>query len=507
MQTLKRREFLQAAALVATGGLLAACQPKVVEKVVEKVVKETVIVGGTPQVVEKVVKETVVVKEPTKAPKQNVTIRNLMWNASAVTIPLWESLAQTFMTQRPDIKVEFIYTPNAQFAARMQTMVAANDPPEICMPIGGSRLNDFRDPENDKWLDQKPLVERDNYDLSDFHASGIESVTNPFNGQQDGLPVNLFGGMLAYNKDIFAKAGIPEPPHKWDTPEWTLEKFIETAKLLTLDDKGKHAGEAGFNPEAVAQWGYWDIETNEQQWGWKFGGEAIRSHPTDRYHCYIGEKPFMEGVDYLASTIYDMHIRMAPAQSAEFMGMLSSPFHTGKVAMQGVMTQSLTPYVGIKDFKWDFAARPAGPAKGRFDNKLWMDQCCMFAAAKFHDQAWDWIKFIASPENAHRISTDMIQCLPCRKSAMPKYGERLNFLLPGIDSTAPQNTLTYAHFFEFWAPPVGWADIYNPARDAVILGEKKSSEVFPDAQTKIEALWAEYFKKFPNLKLPARLTF
>ncbi|MBC7315461.1 MAG: twin-arginine translocation signal domain-containing protein, partial [Chloroflexi bacterium] len=84
MQTLKRREFLKVAAVVGLGSALAACQPKVVEvekvvtQVVEKVVKETVVIGGTPQVVEKVVKETVVVKEPTAAPKKQVTVRNIV---------------------------------------------------------------------------------------------------------------------------------------------------------------------------------------------------------------------------------------------------------------------------------------------------------------------------------------------------------------------------------------------------------------------------------------------
>ena len=64
---LSRRSLLKNAAGVAAAGVLAACQPKVVEKIVketvlvteEKVVKETVIVAGTPQVVEKQVTSVV----------------------------------------------------------------------------------------------------------------------------------------------------------------------------------------------------------------------------------------------------------------------------------------------------------------------------------------------------------------------------------------------------------------------------------------------------------------
>ncbi|MBM3188807.1 MAG: ABC transporter substrate-binding protein [Chloroflexi bacterium] len=70
-----RRALLRYAG-IASGGLLAACQPKIVRetvvvekevvkevtKIVEKRVQETVVVEGTPKVVEKIVKETVVVE-------------------------------------------------------------------------------------------------------------------------------------------------------------------------------------------------------------------------------------------------------------------------------------------------------------------------------------------------------------------------------------------------------------------------------------------------------------
>lgn len=65
-ERITRRQALKGLGIAAAGAMLAACQPKVVEKVVEKpvekVVKETVVVAGTPKVVEKVV-------TPTPAPK------------------------------------------------------------------------------------------------------------------------------------------------------------------------------------------------------------------------------------------------------------------------------------------------------------------------------------------------------------------------------------------------------------------------------------------------------
>ena len=56
-----RRELLRFVGLAGSAGLVAACQPKVVEvtKIVKEVVKETVIVEGTPQIVEREVTKVI----------------------------------------------------------------------------------------------------------------------------------------------------------------------------------------------------------------------------------------------------------------------------------------------------------------------------------------------------------------------------------------------------------------------------------------------------------------
>ena len=79
-RNVNRRTLLKMAGIGTASTVLAACQPKVVEKIVKEtvvqkeVVKETVIVEGTPQVVEKIVVAT---SEP--APKEVVTVRFAPW--------------------------------------------------------------------------------------------------------------------------------------------------------------------------------------------------------------------------------------------------------------------------------------------------------------------------------------------------------------------------------------------------------------------------------------------
>ena len=86
LKSVSRRDFLRVASLGASGVLLAACAPKVVEvtKLVERVVQETVIVEGEVKTIEKVVKETVVVekvveKKPAASTEKIVRILQSSW--------------------------------------------------------------------------------------------------------------------------------------------------------------------------------------------------------------------------------------------------------------------------------------------------------------------------------------------------------------------------------------------------------------------------------------------
>ena len=59
--------------------------------------------------------------------------------------------------------------------------------------------------------------------------------------------------LIYYNPALLEEAGV-EPPSFGET--WTMEEFLENAKLLTRDAEGRHVGEDGFDPDSVVQWGF-----------------------------------------------------------------------------------------------------------------------------------------------------------------------------------------------------------------------------------------------------------
>jgi multiple sugar transport system substrate-binding protein len=80
-------------------------------------------------------------------------------------------------------------------------------------------------------------------------------------GKLIGIPFGYWPAVLFYNKDIFDKAGLAYPPHKYGEPyadggDWSLDKVAEIAPLMTLDKNGYTARSPGFEPAEAVQWGF-----------------------------------------------------------------------------------------------------------------------------------------------------------------------------------------------------------------------------------------------------------
>jgi multiple sugar transport system substrate-binding protein len=231
-----RRELLRYAGLASSTGILAACQPKVVEvtkivekvveKPVEKVVKETVIVEGTPKVVEKVVKETVVVakKEPVTL---NLVVMNYSWDEAQKTF------APEFTKQHPDIKTSFTVVPGfGDYPLKVAAMFASNTLGDVIEFNQGAKFYSWTQTGMIRPLDD--LVQATKFDINAFYPCGIK--TSSFNGHLVALPQDTHPGMMVvhYNANLLQKLGVPEPTSAWD-----YNQFIDTClKIIKAGSVG-----------------------------------------------------------------------------------------------------------------------------------------------------------------------------------------------------------------------------------------------------------------------------
>ena len=96
----------------------------------------------------------------------------------------------------------------------LKTQIASGDVPDIVGPVGIRGLASFEG----AWLDLSPIMEKTNFDLSDFNPALVEFYQDLAGQSQLFMSVRRLPSALWYNKDLFDEAGLDYPPHEWGAP-------------------------------------------------------------------------------------------------------------------------------------------------------------------------------------------------------------------------------------------------------------------------------------------------
>ena len=147
---------------------------------------------------------------PTAAPK--VTIN--WWHISTKDpgLSLWHKFATEYMAAHPNVTINITVLENEAFKTKLTTVMQSGTPPDIFQSWGGGDMNSqiaaglLKDITPD--LDANGGAWR-----STFGAGPLSVYA--LNGKNYGVPWDM--GMVGwwYNKDLFAKAKIANPPTTW----------------------------------------------------------------------------------------------------------------------------------------------------------------------------------------------------------------------------------------------------------------------------------------------------
>ena len=142
----------------------------------------------------------------------------------------WQQFATWFGEANPGTTVDAVLPPaDAEYQVKLLTLFAAGSVPDL-FHLNNRYTRDYHARGLIQPLD--PLLRRVSLPTSDF----IPGVMVPYriDGQLYGVPRDNSTGVLYYNKDLFAAAGVKEP-----TPDWTWDQFLAAAKQLSAPDRGK----------------------------------------------------------------------------------------------------------------------------------------------------------------------------------------------------------------------------------------------------------------------------
>jgi raffinose/stachyose/melibiose transport system substrate-binding protein len=246
----------------------------------------------------------------TAAPAQKVTIN--WWHISTKDPGLsdWQKMADDYMAAHPNVDVKITVLENEAFKTKLTTVMQSGEVPDIFQSWGGGVMN--QQVQAGLLKDITADLDADGGAWRNTFAPGALAVYS-YQGKNYGVPWDM--GMVGwwYNKDLFAKAGIANPPTTWS-------EFLADVKALKA---------AGITPIALGEGDKWP---GMHMWSYlatRNGGEAAfdaaysrKGSFTDPAFVQAGQQlkelialnPFQPG--YLGSTHDEMQATFGNGKAA-----------------------------------------------------------------------------------------------------------------------------------------------------------------------------------------------
>ncbi|OBJ73625.1 sugar ABC transporter substrate-binding protein [Mycobacterium sp. 1274756.6] len=217
--------------------------------------------------------------------------------------------------------------------------------------------------------------------------------TFTFDGGQYALPEQWSGNFLFYNPALFAEAGVPPPPSRWDRP-WSFDEFLDTARALTKRDRSGR----------VTQWGFvdtWVASYSAALFGMNNGApwSVPRMNPT---HLNFDDEAFLAGVQFYA----DLSNRHGVAPAASDVQSMSTMdlFSAGRAAMALGGHWRYQTFARAERLAFDVTVLPTGPDARRAGSNIGTTGLAIAADSTRKQQAWEFVKFVAGPAGQNLIA-------------------------------------------------------------------------------------------------------
>ncbi len=191
---------------------------------------------------------------PTEAPKPVTIVWYHITTAENQKV-VWQKLADEYHTAHPNVTIQITVMENEAFKTKLTTLMQSGQPPDIFQSWGGGGMNAYA---------TAGLLKDITADL-DANGGAWRNTFSPgalavysYKNKSYGVPWDM--GMVGfwYNKALFAKAGIANPPATW-------------ADLLA-DIKALKA--AGITPIAVGEGDKWPGAFWWEYLATRMGGQA-----------------------------------------------------------------------------------------------------------------------------------------------------------------------------------------------------------------------------------------
>jgi len=152
---------------------------------------------------------------------KTVNLKWGFWDQGDSGNKTWKGLADSVHAKYPNITVTETNPPFADYFTKLQSQLAGGDTPCI-VSMQSLRLPAFAK----AMVPLDDLMKGVGFKSSEWNQGALKALQ--YDGKQYAIPYGISTMILYYNKDAFAKAGVPEPKGNW-----SMSDFEDAAKKIT----------------------------------------------------------------------------------------------------------------------------------------------------------------------------------------------------------------------------------------------------------------------------------
>jgi raffinose/stachyose/melibiose transport system substrate-binding protein len=296
----------------------------------------------------------------------------------------WQGLADAFTAENPNVTINITILENAAFKERLNTVMQANDPPDLFQSWGGAVLWNFAD--NDLVRDIAPELEGE---WQDSFAAQAALELYGQDGEYYGVPWTWGAVGMFYNKALFEEAGL-DP----DAPPATWPEFLDAVQTLK---------DAGITPISLGEGEKWPGHFWWVYLALRLGGEDAFLSAYTREGTFADE-PFVQAGEYLQQLIdlepfQEGYLAATHPESQGVFGNSEAAMMLMGQWVPGAQAQYSESGEGIGDENLGFFNFPAIEEGAGAPNDVMGGGDGFAVGANAPDEAVEFLRFITSADN------------------------------------------------------------------------------------------------------------
>jgi ABC-type glycerol-3-phosphate transport system substrate-binding protein len=380
-----------------------------------------------------------------------------------------EKVAQAFMQEHPEIKVEIWHQPWGDYFTKLQTLWASGDTksvPDVLFLFPVPRYAADGVIENlDPWL------QKGNVQVDDYWPALLESVK--YNNSVYGLPRDIGLEVLYYNKAIFDEAGVAYP-----TDQWSWDDLKAAAEKLTVVESGGRVKRYALGMEG----GKYSLWINQNK-------ASLLDDMRNPSKCTMTDPKAVEAIQFFADMM-DKNQAMRDASLSQAGGD-AAVFQSGQVAMI-IQNASRISAFNEAGLNYDVAPVPF-PKGGQRSASAGGAAWAMSSGSANKEAAWTFLSWLQSTNGGQRLYTESGEIFPALQSTAKSEA----FLKSQNPPTNRQAFLTEGENARVGR--FGYFPEWGELEDSVITaglqriwaGEAKPNEALTDICTQVDAFLKE----------------